>query len=79
MGQLFRYVTGIIKVTAVVLIWLPNKQVFEATLLVCTIIGAIITHIALSIPCAVPATILGVLAAYIFYFYRDQLDASKKS
>ena len=70
-GQWFRYVTGIIEVTAVVLIWLPNKQVFGAALLVCTMIGAFIAHIALSIP--------GVLAAYILYFYRDQLGASEKS
>ena len=78
-GQWFRYVTGIIEVTAVVLIWLPNKQVFGAALLVCTMIGAVITHIALSIPSAVPATILGIVAAYILYFYRDQLDSSAKS
>ena len=78
-GQWFRYLTGLIEVIAVVLIWLPNKQVFGAVLLVCTMIGAVITHIVLSIPSAVPATILGVLAAYILYFYRDQLGASKKT
>ncbi|MDE0744072.1 MAG: DoxX family protein [Woeseiaceae bacterium] len=78
-GQWFRYVTGIIEVTAVVLIWLPNKQVFGAALLVCTMIGAFIAHIALSIPGVFAAITLGVLAAYILYFYRDQLGASEKS
>ena len=78
-GQWFRYVTGVIEVTAVLLIWLPNKQVFGAALLISTMIGAVITHLALSIPSSVPATILGILAAYILYFYRDQLGASMKS
>ena len=79
-GQWFRYLTGLIEVIAVVLIWFPNKQVFGAVLLVCTMIGAVITHIVLSIPSACASlSILGVLAAYILYFYRDQLDASIKS
>ncbi|WP_416679152.1 DoxX family protein [Candidatus Pseudothioglobus sp. Uisw_016] len=78
-GQWFRYVTGLIEVTAVVLIWLPNKQVFGAALLVCTMIGGFITHIALSMPGAFAPVILGVLAAYILYFYRDQLGDFAKS
>jgi len=78
-GQWFRYVTGLIEVTAIALIWLPNKQVFGATLLVFTMIGAIITHIALSFSGVFLAITLGVLAAYILYFYRDQLDISEKS
>jgi hypothetical protein len=41
-------------------------------------IGGFITHIALSMPGAFAPVVLGVLAAYILYFYRDQLGDSAK-
>ena len=71
-GQWFRYVTGLIEVTAVVLIWLPNKQVFGSVLLVCTMIGGFITHIALSMPGAFAPVLLGVLELFliILIFYQ---------
>ena len=75
-GQWFRYVTGLIEISSIILIWTPNKQIFGAMLLVCTMIGAMITHIVLGFPGVSMAIILGVLAAYIMYFYRDQLNPS---
>ena len=77
-GQWFRYVTGIIEIGSVVLLWRPSKQVFGAALLVCTMFGAVLVHYFILGPSAVPAIILGSLSAYILYFYRDQLYFLKK-
>jgi putative oxidoreductase len=72
-GQWFRYLTGAIEVGSVVLLWLPGKQAIGAALLVCTMIGAVIAHLAILGPSAVPAAVLGLLAAYILYHHRGQL------
>ena len=77
-GQWFRYVTGIIEIGSVILLWLSSKQVFGAALLVCTMFGAVLVHYFILGPSAVPAIVLGLLSAYILYFYRDQLSFLKK-
>ena len=77
-GQLFRYVTGIIEIGSVVLLWRPSKQVFGAALLVCTMFGAVLVHYFILGPSAVPAIVLGLLSAYILYYYRGQLSLLKK-
>jgi len=77
-GQWFRYVTGIIEIGSVVLLWRPSKQVFGAALLVCTMFGAILVNYFILGPSAVPAIVLGLLSAYILYYYRDQLSLLKK-
>src|ERR1022692_2858159 len=43
-GQWFRYVTGGIEVGSAFLLLLPGRAVFGAILLICTMIGAILTH-----------------------------------
>lgn len=72
-GQWFRYVTGIIEVGSAALLFVPGMQAVGAGLLVCTMIGATIAHFTVLGPSAVPAMILGVLAAGILYSHRDQL------
>ncbi len=72
-GQWFRYVTGAIEIGSVILLWIPGRQAIGAALLVCTMIGAVIAHFTILGPSAVPATVLGLLAAYILYHHRDQL------
>ncbi|MGR3634943.1 MAG: DoxX family protein [Shimia sp.] len=71
-GQWFRYVTGALEVGCAILLWLPGKQLIGAALLVCTMIGAVLTHLLILGPSAVPALVLGVIAAYVAYAHRDQ-------
>lgn len=71
-GQWFRYVTGAIEIIAPILLWIPGKQLIGAGLLVCTMIGAVLAHLLILGPSAVPALVLGVLAAYVAFSHRDQ-------
>lgn len=73
-GQWFRYVTGIIEVGSAILLWVPGMQAIAAGLLVCTMIGAVLAHLFLIGPSAVPALVLGVLAATTLYANRGQLS-----
>ena len=54
-GQWFRYLTGAIEIGAVALLWIPGRQVFGAVLLGATMAGAIIAHLTVLGPSAVPA------------------------
>lgn len=76
-GQWFRYVTGGIEVAAAVLLWVPGLAAVGAALLVATMIGAVIAHLAVLGPSMVPALVLGVLAALILYRHRDQIGAAR--
>jgi uncharacterized membrane protein YphA (DoxX/SURF4 family) len=73
-GQWFRYVTGIIEVGAAILLFLPGWQAIGAALLVVTMIGAVIAHLAILGPSFVPALVLGLLSAGILWLHRDQLS-----
>lgn len=72
-GQWFRYVTGIIEVGAAVLLWVRGREAIGAGLLVATMIGAVLAHLVVLGPSAVPAIILGVLAAFILWTHKQQL------
>lgn len=72
-GQWFRYVTGVIEVGAAVLLFVPGLQAIAAGIIVCTMIGAVLTHLFILGPSAVPALALGVLAAAVLYAHRDQV------
>ncbi len=54
-------------------------KVLGSMLHLCTMIGAIVTHIVLSFPGVSGVTILGALSAYTLYFYRGQLVSLEKS
>lgn len=73
-GQWFRYVTGLIEIGSAVLLFVPGLQAIGAGLLVVTMTGAVIAHFTVIGPTAVPATILGLLAATILYAHRDQFN-----
>jgi putative oxidoreductase len=75
-GQWFRYLTGVIEVGSAILLFVSGKQVFGAGLLVCTMIGATLAHLFILGPGAVPAIILGLISAVIFYVHRGQLSSS---
>lgn len=72
-GQWFRYVTGALEVGAAVLLWVPGKQVFGAALLLATMVAAVGFHLLVLGPSALPAAVLGLLAAYILYLHREQV------
>ena len=68
--------TGIIEVVSAVLLFLPGRAIYGAGLLICTMIGAVLTHLFLIGGSAVPALVLLVLSAIIAWMHKDQLNAS---
>ena len=64
-GQWFRYVTGGIEVVSAVLLLIPRLTPVGAALLVCTMTGAVLTHLVLIGGSPVPALVLGCFAALI--------------
>jgi len=74
-GQWFRYVTGGIEVVSAVLLLVPGLAAFGAALLVCTMIGAVFTHLAiLHTSPAVPVVLL-IAVAVILWGRREQIAA----
>ncbi len=75
-GQWFRYVTGLIEVAGAVLLFVPGRAIYGAGLLICTMIGAVLTHLFLIGGSAVPALVLLILCALIAWMHKDQMSAS---
>ncbi|MGB2443102.1 DoxX family protein [Planktomarina sp.] len=73
-GHWFRYVTGIIEIGAAALLWVRGRQFFGAALLLCTMIGAVLSHLFIIGPSAMPAAVLSALAAFVAYAHRDQIQ-----
>ena len=73
LGDWFRYFTGTLEILGAVLLLVPSKAVFGALLLMCIMIGAIITHLFVVGGSPVPAIVLLVLSALVAYAKRDQL------
>lgn len=72
-GQWFRYVTGAIEVGAAILLFVPGRQAIGAGLLVCTMIGAVLAHLLILGPSAMPAVVLGLLSAVVLFAHKDQV------
>jgi len=73
-GQWFRHVTGAIEISGAVLLWAPGRQIFGAGLLLATMLGAALAHIAvLGTDTLLPAVVLGLLSAVLIHGHRDQL------
>jgi uncharacterized membrane protein YphA (DoxX/SURF4 family) len=66
-GQWFRYVTGGIEVASAILLLIPRLTPVGAALLVCTMIGAVLTHLLIIGGSPVAALVLGCLAAIILW------------
>ncbi len=73
-GQWFRYVTGVIEISAAVALLLPSAALFGAILLVPTMIGATIANLSLGQSPAPPLVLL-LLAATVAWSRRHQLKA----
>ena len=74
-GQWFRYVTGGIEVASAILLLIPRLTPVGAALLVCTMCGAVLTHLLLIGGSPLPALVLGCFAAIIFGGRRGSLKA----
>ena len=66
-GQWFRFVTGSIEVGAAILLLIPKLTPIGAALLICTMAGAVLTHLLKVGGSPVPALVLGLLAAIILW------------
>lgn len=72
-GQWFRYVTGTIEVGSAVLLLIPGLAAFGAALLVCTMIGAIFTHLTIVHTSPAIPVVLLVAVAVILWGRRSQI------
>ena len=66
-GQWFRYVTGGIEIVSAVLLLIPRLAPVGAALLVCTMTGAVLTHLLVIGGSPVPALVLSCFAAIILW------------
>jgi putative oxidoreductase len=66
-GQWFRYVTGAIEVTSAILLLIPRLTPVGAALLVCTMAGAVLSHLVMVGGSPLPALVLLCLAALILW------------
>jgi putative oxidoreductase len=73
LGQWFRYATGGLEIMGAILLLLPRKAALGALLLICIMIGAVITHLFVIGGSAVPAMVLLALNAIVAYAERGQI------
>ncbi len=64
-GQWFRYFTGGVELVGVALLLAPRTGLYGALVLMGTMIGAVFTHLVVIGGSAIPAVILGMLAALL--------------
>jgi putative oxidoreductase len=72
-GQWFRYVTGAIEVLGAILLLLPSRAVFGAILLICTMVGAILTHLVILHNSPLDPAVLLIVVAVIAWLRWDQI------
>jgi putative oxidoreductase len=78
-GQWFRIVTGLVEVGGAIILWLPAMQFFGAALLGVTMIGAVLAHVLVLGPSALPAIILGVLCLVVMVLHKSQFNTLKET
>ena len=74
-GQWFRYVTGGIEIASAILLLTPRLTPVGAALLVCTMTGAVLTHLVMIGGSPVAALVLLCLAAVILWGRFGTLQA----
>lgn len=72
-GHWFRYLTGVIEVVGAALLWVRGREAWGAGLLAATMVGAVLAHLLILGPSALPALVLGLLSAFVLYGHREQL------
>jgi putative oxidoreductase len=73
LGQWFRYVTGVIELTAGIALLVPSAALFGALLLIPTMLGAIVTNLFVVPASPVPPLVLLLAAAAVAWARRHQL------
>ena len=73
MGQWFRYVTGGIEVVSAFLLLVPSTAPIGAALLVCTMVGAIITHLTVLHTSPAMPVVLLIVCGVIFWLRRGRI------
>jgi putative oxidoreductase len=73
LGQWFRYFTGGLEIMGAILLLLPQRAALGALLLICIMIGAVVTHLFVIGGSALPAIVLLTLNAVVAYAKRDQI------
>jgi len=73
LGQWFRYATGGIEVVAAIFLLIPGLAAFGAALLVCTMIGAVLTHVSVVHTSPAMPLVLLTVCAVIFWGRRGQI------
>jgi hypothetical protein len=73
MGQWLRYVTGSIELVSAVTLFVPSLAAVGATLLIPTMLGAIITELVILGGSPLPPALLLVAAIFIVVMRRDRL------
>jgi uncharacterized membrane protein YphA (DoxX/SURF4 family) len=73
LGQWFRYFTGGLEILGAILLFLPQRALFGALLLICIMIGAVITHLFVIGGSPVPAIVLLALNVVVAYAERRQI------
>jgi putative oxidoreductase len=76
LGQWFRYATGIIEVSSALALLVPSAAVFGALLLIPTMLGAIVTNVAIVHVSPVVPLLLLLGAAVVVWARRQQLRIS---
>ncbi|MGY4282519.1 putative oxidoreductase [Bradyrhizobium sp. LM2.7] len=79
LGQWFRYFTGSLEIMGAILLLLPQKAALGALLLICVMIGAVITHLFFVGGSAVPAIVLLMLNAVVADVERGQIALLAKT
>ncbi|WP_065752950.1 DoxX family protein [Bradyrhizobium paxllaeri] len=79
LGQGFRYLTGGLEVFGAILLVLPRKAAFGSLLLICIMIGAVITHLFVIGGSPVPAIVLLALNALVAYSQREEIASFAKA
>ena len=69
-GQWFRYLTGFLELVGALLILFPRTAFWGALLLMCIMVGAILTHLVLIGGSPVPAVVLLVITAAVAWLRR---------
>lgn len=78
-GQWFRLLTGTLEVAGGLLLLIPRTSIFGALLLVCVMIGAVFTHLAVIGGNPAPALVLLALSAGVLWLRRAQLATFARS
>jgi putative oxidoreductase len=72
LGQWFRYLTGALEITGAVMLLIPRLSGVGALLLICVMIGAVITHLFVIGGSPVGAIVLLVVSVIIAWGRRDR-------